>query len=400
MLGKHRNYFKKNQARKNKNDEAVASNISDTEAGPDSEEDADDGEPEQEARDDSSKTVVAKKPAPRKRATCGRRAAAPMPGLPTIQDGFLKGKVIVRETSIPPRRPHRRKNWHYESAPSDSEWELKKQDKSDPYKNETIAKLRETVNRHARWCPFVQINKRLQHAHRRIRFLEGLPIPYSEESSDDEDDNPGSRKGKGSCTKIGNKSGNDPVQKEWSNGNDDNEEDAQQPDVIDDDTSTALPGKKAKAKVTSANETALTTKVPTNSAQEQSPVDPNHEDSPLSDHPLPSKERDDEIEAEILSDEDSAVNHGDNGNGAAAAAGAPNRSALTGKAANSNDEASERDSLTSGEELEAKGNAYLEHHRSLATATNADATKKRKASGAELTSDAEPAGKSRKTRAN
>jgi hypothetical protein len=397
MLEKDRNYFKKNQARKNKNDEAAASNIADAEAGSDLEDDADDddddgdNEPVPRARNVPSKLIVRNTPAAKRGATAVRKPAAIKAGSPSIQDGHI----------VKPRRPHRRKNWHYESAPNDSEWELKKQDKSDPYKNETIAKLRETVNRHARWCPFVQINKRLQHAHRRIRFLEGLPIPYSDESSDGEDDNPGSRNGKGSCTKIGNKSGNDPVQKEWSNGNDDNEEDAQQPDVIDDDTSTALPGKKARAKVTSANETALTTKVPTKPAQEQSPVDPNHEDSPLSDHPLPSKERDDEVEAEILSDEDSAVNHGDNGNGAAdAAGGAPNRSALTGKAANSNDEASERESLTSGEELEAKGNVYLEHHRSLATVTSADATKKRKVSATELTSDAEPAGKSRKTRAN
>jgi hypothetical protein len=404
MLGKDRNYFKKNQARKNKNDEAAASNMADAEAGSDLEDDADDDddEPEQTAPE-PTKAVATKKRAPKKHATNLKKLAAPTPALPTIQNGCLNGTVIVKkETALGSRRPHRKKNWHYESAPSESEWEQKKHDKSDPYKNENIAKLRETVNRHARWCPFVQINKRLHHAHRRIRFLEGLPIPESLESSDCEDDNPGNHNGKGSAIEVGNGNGNDPVQKEYNNGNGEIEDDTQQPEVIDEDTSTALPGKKAKAKVTSANETALTTKVPTKPAHEQSPVDPNHEDSSLSepplseqgsqiDHPLSNEERDDEAEAEIQ--ENSAANNRDSENGAGdATAGAPNQSVSISKITISEDDASNKSSPISEDELEAQNEAYLKRQR-------ADAAKKRKISEIELTSDAEHVSKSRKIRA-
>jgi hypothetical protein len=143
MLGKDRNYFKKNQARKNKNDEAAASNMADAEAGSDLEDDADDDddEPEQTAPE-PTKAVATKKRAPKKHATNLKKLAAPTPALPTIQNGCLNGTVIVKkETALGSRRPHRKKNWHYESAPSESEWEQKKHDKSDPYKNENIAKL-------------------------------------------------------------------------------------------------------------------------------------------------------------------------------------------------------------------------------------------------------------------
>jgi hypothetical protein len=401
MLEKDPKRFNKIRAHKNKNDEAAASNRADAEAGSDLEDDADDDddEPEQIAPE-LTKPAAIKKVAPKKRAKNVKKPAAIKADSPPIQDG----------RTVKPRRPHRKKNWHYESAPSDSEWELKKQDKSDPYKNETIAKLRETVNRHARWCPFVQINKRLHHAHRRIRFLEGLPIPESEDSSDGEDNNTGNRNSKGSAIKVDNGESNGHVQREHINGNDEGlAEQPGVPDLIVEDKSTAPPRKKAasKAKVTPTKETAITTKVPTKPAHEDSPVDPNHEESPprdtnpQNDHPLIEEELDDGAASDILSEEDSPVNHGVNENGVGdATAGAPNQSVPAGETAKSSDEASEKDSLTSGEELEAKGEAYLERHRSLAAVTNADAAKKRKLPETELTSDAEPVRKSRKNRVN
>jgi hypothetical protein len=50
-------------------------------------------------------------------------------------------------------------------------------------KRNTIAKLRDTVDRHARWCPFVKLNKKLHSVHRRVRALEHM---YLDSESDDD----------------------------------------------------------------------------------------------------------------------------------------------------------------------------------------------------------------------
>ena len=376
MFEKDPKRFNKIRARKNKNDEAAASNRADAEAGLDLEDDADnddDDELEQTAPE-PTKPAATKKVAPKKRATNVKKPAAMKAGSPSIQDGATTKavkavKAAKAESAADSKtRAHRERKYGYVSAPSDSEWEEKRKIAPNvPGNRTTIAKLRETVNRHARWCPFVHMNKRLHHAHRRIRNLQNRPTDESELSYDSEDDDSDNDNGIPHDVDNAIDDGNDGSQKEYGNGKD--EVLAEQPGVVDEDNSTALPGNETASKVRVTPESVSALKVKATK---------------------PTEERENSAEAESLSGQDPPIDNEDKADDATA--GAPNRGISASKAANSNDEASEKDSLTSGEELEAKGEAYLKRQR-------ADAAKKRKVSEAELTSDAELVSKTRKIRA-
>ena len=425
MLEKDPHHFKKIQALHEKNERNAASIRADAEAGSDSEEDADDEEGAQNDDSEPSKPIATKATAPKK--TGGKKSATTTPAPPTIQGSraILTKAVEVKSTAVGPRRPHRKVDYGYYSAPSDSEHtEKRKLTPMKTRKPENITKLRETINRHARYCPFVQINKKLHHAHRRIRKLQSRPTNLPELLFDGDSTwtiSHGDDNSKGNGNGNGNDNDNDHIEKEETNSEDEdsdsmeaimiqvprkrktqvmaafekktaqveqlpqlNAEEAGRPSAPppgNEDKSTAPPRKKAasKAKVTPTKETAHTTKVSTKPVLEESLMDPGHggQDSPI--------------------DAEDKTNKTDDATG-----GARNQSVTTSKAAESNDETSERSSLSSSEDLEARNKAYLEHQRghSSAAVTTAEAAKKRKVSEIEPNADAEPVSKTRKIRAD
>lgn len=83
-------------------------------------------------------------------------------------------------------RKHRPVDWialGYESVPDDSENDEEKKKTKDG-----IAKLRETVNRHAKWCPFVKVNKKARAVHKRIKALEAAVFDVEEDEEDEEEE--------------------------------------------------------------------------------------------------------------------------------------------------------------------------------------------------------------------
>jgi hypothetical protein len=100
---------------------------------------------------------------------------------PAIQDGQITRPTKAKQTEKP-ERIHRPSKWNdNESVPDGSDEEQLKEN--------TIAKLRETVNRHARWCPFVQLNKKLHRVHRRTKRLETADFEDTSEGAAPETDN-------------------------------------------------------------------------------------------------------------------------------------------------------------------------------------------------------------------
>ena len=424
MLGKDPKRFNKIQAFHDKHEKLAASNKADADADDDSEnptdDDDDDDELEETARDDSTKTVTTKtgttkKSAPKKTTTTVKQSATTTPASPTLQNGVItKITKIIKGRKQGDRRPHRSVDYGYWSAPSDSEYEEKRRIATTlSGRMLKLVKLKETIDRHAAWCPFVHLNKKLHHAHRRIRALQHRPNNEPElpktlaelakrgDGNDDHDD--------------------DHIEKEETNSEDEDSDSMEQitiyvprkrktqvmaafekktaqveqlpqlnaeeagrpsaPPPGNEDKSTAPPRKKAasKAKVTPTKETAHTTKVSTKPVLEESLMDPGRggQDSPI--------------------DAEDKTNKTDDATG-----GARNQSVTTSKAAESNDETSERSSLSSSEDLEARNKAYLEHQRghSSAAVTTAEAAKKRKVSEIEPNADAEPVSKTRKIRAD
>jgi hypothetical protein len=399
MLVKDRNYFKKNQARKNKNDEAAASNKADAEADDDSENPTDDDEPGQNSRDDSPKTVPIKKSAPKKRVTTKRKLATGRSASPTIQGAVITKAVQANPPADGGRRLHREVDFGYYSAPSDSEHtEARKLTLKKDRKALTMVKLKETIDRHARYCPFVQINKKLHHAHRRIRKLQGRPTNEPELWIYRDGNYTFSRhRGKGSAIEVGSSNGNDSAQKAESEDEDEDEDLAEHPGVIAEDKSTVSRiGCLARRNAPAVRK----------AKKEYKKLVPYEESSP--------------------SGED------DTGN---ATAGATDKDAPTSKATDPKHEAStktlqaqsslpvgdialpdENDvdrqedahdaPLTTPEDHEIKQSVRPEHAvqqpsvKPATTTTKADADKKRKASDSDLSSEAEPTSKNRKTLAN
>jgi hypothetical protein len=415
MLGKDPNHFKKIQARRDKHDKAAALNRADAEADDDLENPTgnDSEDSGQDARDGSTKTVTAKAPAPKKKTTAGKKSATKTP-TPTIQGGTIMkcGTSMATVDEKKPRRRHRKVLFNYWSAPSDSEYEEKRETTGGP--KLTMVKLKETIDRHAAWCPFVHLNKKLHHAHRRIRVLQNRSFNEPEMPNEGRDDDPDND--------------NDHIEEEGTN---DEDSDSMEEIII---------------KVPRKSKTQVMAALNKQAAQVEQLTQLNVEEarSPLREAPPPGnqddatpvvnatagatdknarlakaakskdetlsktsrnghKERNEGAEADFLDEEDSPVINGDNETGAGdATAGAPNQSGSASKAASPEDEASRKTFWSSGDEVEAQHNASLERQRArnLAAGTTANAPKKRKVSETELTSNSEPTSKIRKIRAS
>jgi len=190
----------------------------------DNDNDNDDGSP-QIALSKPTKTTTTKKSARARGKTAGSNSAARRSASPIIQDG-----TIVKRKG---RRLHRRKEYGYRSAPSDSEWEVKRKVTREAAGTKpTLAKLRETIDRHSRYCPFVRINKKLHNAHRRIRVLQGRQFKEPELSADDD---PGAGHA------------NWRLHPEDSDDEDDDSDDGNQPDATNEDEPPAPQRNKKKA---------------------------------------------------------------------------------------------------------------------------------------------------------
>lgn len=333
--------------------------------------------------------------------TAGRKSATRTPG-PTIQQGRITKAGNGRKPADPNRRPHRKVVFDYYSAASESEGEQRRRtfDKPGRFKL-NLVKLKETVDRHGAWCPFVHLNKKLHHAHRRIRTLQGRPWDEFEIP----DDNPrkyGPGNGNGSAHQVDNSDGEDEDEDELE---DEDEAGAEQADVRDEPRPTVSQKKQhaSKAKVTALKETALMKEVLTKPAHDEQPVPADDDVSESPNGEDPSSDNED--------------NASDTGN---ATAGAADKNAPTGKATGSKADASSKTSRDQGSDSESGGlEAPLQEgnrKRSGITAppatperanrkplvkpiatTKGGAVKKRKASDTELTPDAEPSGKNRKS---
>jgi len=125
---------------------------------------------EPETSTKSAKKSAPKKAAPKKAAPAATKSSRSA----TIQNGTITKKAKAKKQPQKSKRKHGRSEYGYETVPSDSE-------DFGAAKSNTIAKLRDTINRHARWCPFVRIHKKMHNSYRRIRLPEIL--------SDSEDNN-------------------------------------------------------------------------------------------------------------------------------------------------------------------------------------------------------------------
>jgi hypothetical protein len=140
---------------------------------------SDDAEPETTTK--PPKAPASKKPPAKKPA--GSTAKGKAATTPAVKNGRITKSVKSKQTEKP-KRIHRPSKWDDNaSVPEESEEEQRKQN--------TIAKLRETVYRHARWCPFVKINKKLHRLHKRTMLLEMTDSEDDGESSALEEVTPG-----------------------------------------------------------------------------------------------------------------------------------------------------------------------------------------------------------------
>jgi hypothetical protein len=168
LLQNDRRYFLKIQAKKAKQDRKVAAAVDD----PSSAED------ELPVSTTVNKKPVPQKPRAPKKPAAPRKTAATRP---TVQNGNLT-KSTKAQPAGKPERKHRPADYKYETVPEES-------DDPGPKKNNTIAKLRETVDSHARWCPFVRVNKKLHNVYRSVRGLERM-YPDSEGDDDGQEEGP------------------------------------------------------------------------------------------------------------------------------------------------------------------------------------------------------------------
>lgn len=171
IIAKDPKYFRKQQAAKAKADLQATLRADDA---------TDATETEPETKTKPARKPASQPPAMNKSTTTSKlpTAKTPRPAASrstkaaTIQKGNItkptKGKKQPEES----KRKHRKVDYDYDSVPDESDEEAGK--------SKTIAKLRETIDRHARWCPFVLLNKKLHKVHRRVNLLE---------TSDSDEDN-------------------------------------------------------------------------------------------------------------------------------------------------------------------------------------------------------------------
>lgn len=113
-----------------------------------------------------------KAPAPKKQPAARSKTTATQ----TIQNGRIT-KAANAEPKNDGRSHHKIKL--PESAPCSSE---------DDGKNDNMRKLRTSIIQHAKWCPFVRLNKKMQNVHRRVRYLEGQKILKSQDDDSGEEE--------------------------------------------------------------------------------------------------------------------------------------------------------------------------------------------------------------------
>ena len=175
ILADDPNYFKKQQAVKAKADlqatlmavHTTAATDTDTEPKP---------KPAKKTANrppTTSKPPNAKKPSPAASRSTKPKAA-------TIQNGTITKQAEAKKQQEKPQRKHRKADYDYESVPEESDEEAGNRN--------TIAKLREPIDRHARWCSFVQLNKKLHGVHRRVKRLEMLESDDENGSTEPEED--------------------------------------------------------------------------------------------------------------------------------------------------------------------------------------------------------------------
>ena len=169
LLKKDSKVFLRRQAEKDKRERQAALSAGDPSAG--------------EHTEPETTTKSAKKPAPKKATPAATKSTKSS----TIQNGNITKPTKAKEQPQKPKRAHRPSEYNYETVSDDSE--------DFGAKGKTIAKLRETVNRHARWCPFVLINKKLHNVHRRTRrrkkssdFEDGNETTEPEDGVHEDDD--------------------------------------------------------------------------------------------------------------------------------------------------------------------------------------------------------------------
>ena len=406
MLGKDPKRFSKIQAFHDKHGKLAALNKADADAddvseNPTDADDDDDDELEETARDDSTKTVTTKtgttkKSAPKKTTTTVKQSATTTPASPTLQNGVItKITKIIKGRKQGDRRPHRSVDYGYWSAPSDSEYEEKRRSATTlSGRMLKLVKLKETIDRHAAWCPFVHLNKKLHHAHRRIRALQHRPNNEPElpktldelakrgHDNDDHDD--------------------DHIEKEETNGEDEDDSDSMEEIII---------------KVPRKRKTQFMAAFEKKSAQVEQLAPPNDDEpkQPTGSESLPGNEH----------DSTSIVD---------ATAGATDQNSSLTKATRSKDEALSRTSRAQSSfpdsDIAVPGKNDVDHqensHAALSTTPDdhkfkqliravnavpqpsveldetarAGAAKKRKASLTEPNADAEPVSKTRKIRAD
>lgn len=172
---------------------------------------------------------------------------------PTIQEGSIV-KPIKAKQPQKPRRRHRPVDYHYESVPEQSDEEKGK--------SNTIAKLGETIDRHARWCPFVLLNKKLHSVHRRTKRLEDM-VAYDDDDEDEQSDEGQERSG----VEVEDDKDGEDQDGEDQDGEDEDEDDGEDQDEDDEEDENTQPPEtvqpRRSARKTAARKSAAGQATPT-----------------------------------------------------------------------------------------------------------------------------------------
>ena len=163
IIAKDPKYFRKQQSAKAKADLQAAIRADDA---------TDATETESKTNTKPARKPASRPPATNKSSTTSKlpTAKTPRPAASrstkaaTIQKGNITKSTKAKKQPENSKRKHRKVDYDYDSVPDESDEEAGK--------SKTIAKLRETIDRHARWCPFVRLNKKLHKVHRRVKCLE------------------------------------------------------------------------------------------------------------------------------------------------------------------------------------------------------------------------------------
>lgn len=148
--------------------------------------DSADGSAHGDCPEDETGKKQTKKATPKK-ATASKKAApdtvtADNAALPTLVKGNLI-RAVTAEPKQKPKRSHHPPKFEDDEAPDDSDFENARSKNG-------YARLWDSIDRHARWCPFVRLNKKHEHAHRRLKALEAALYNDSDDDGDNDDDGP------------------------------------------------------------------------------------------------------------------------------------------------------------------------------------------------------------------